>query len=81
MPTVWRWMLKYLGVKCHDACNLLSNSSANERESRPIMSDSLRPDPMDYTVHGILQARILEWVALPFSRGYSQPRDLICKLR
>ena len=27
-------------------------------------------DPMDYTVHGILQARILEWVALPFSRGY-----------
>ena len=24
---------------------------------------------MDYTVHGILQARILEWVALPFSRG------------
>ena len=32
-------------------------------------------DPMDYTVHGILQARILEWVALPFSRGSSQPRD------
>ena len=32
-------------------------------------------DPMDYTVHGILQARILEWVAIPFSRGSSQPRD------
>ena len=32
-------------------------------------------DPMDYTVHGILQARILEWVACPFSRGSSQPRD------
>ena len=31
--------------------------------------------PMDYTVHGILQARILEWVAIPFSRGSSQPRD------
>ena len=30
---------------------------------------------MDYTVHGILQARILEWVAFPFSRGSSQPRD------
>ena len=26
---------------------------------------------MDYTVHGILQARILEWVAIPFSRGPS----------
>ena len=32
-------------------------------------------DPVDYTVHGILQARILEWVAVPFSRGSSQPRD------
>ena len=33
-------------------------------------------DPMDYTVPGILQARILEWVAIPFSRGSSQPRSL-----
>ena len=32
-------------------------------------------DPMDYTVNGILQARVLEWVAIPFSRGSSQPRD------
>ena len=31
-------------------------------------------DPMDYTVRGILPARILEWVAIPFSRG-SQSRD------
>ena len=31
--------------------------------------------PMNYTVHGILQARILEWVAFPFSTGSSQPRD------
>ena len=31
--------------------------------------------PMDYTVHGILQARILEWVTFPFSRGSYQPRD------
>ena len=37
-------------------------------------------NPMDYilpgsSVHGILQARILEWVAIPFSRGSSPPRD------
>ena len=37
-------------------------------------------DPMDCSppgssVHGILQARILEWVAIPFSRRSSQPRD------
>ena len=36
-------------------------------------------DPMDWSpqgssVHGILQARILEWVAIPFSKGSSQPR-------
>ena len=30
-------------------------------------------DPMDYTAHGILQARILEWVAVPFSRDLPNP--------
>ena len=33
-------------------------------------------DHMDSTVHGILQDRILEWVAVPFFRGSSQPRSL-----
>ena len=37
-------------------------------------------DPMDCSppgcsIHGIFQARILEWVAISFSRGSSQPRD------
>ena len=32
-------------------------------------------DPRDYTVHGILRARTLEWVAYLFSRGSSRPRD------
>ena len=32
-------------------------------------------NPMDYTVYGILQARILEWVTFPSSRGSSQSRD------
>ena len=30
-------------------------------------------DPMDYTVHGFLQARMLEWVAFPFSRDLPNP--------
>ena len=34
-------------------------------------------DPMDYTVPGILQTEVPEWVAFPFSRGSSQPRDQI----
>ena len=32
-------------------------------------------NPMNYIVHGILQARILEWVAFPFSRGSCEPRS------
>ena len=45
----------------------------SESESRSVMSDSLQPHGL--YVHGILQARILEWVAFPFSRESSQPRD------
>ena len=41
---------------------------SESRVQTTIMSDSL-------LLHGILQARILEWVAFPFSRGSSQPRD------
>ena len=40
-------------------------------ESHSVMSDST---DMEF-FHGILQARILEWVAFPFPRGSSQPRD------
>ena len=43
----------------------------SESESHSVMSDSLPP----HTVHRIFQARILEWVAVPFTRGSSQPRD------
>ena len=45
----------------------------SESESRSVVSDSLWPHGL-YRVHGILQARILEWVAFPFSRGSPQPR-------
>ena len=37
-----------------------------------VISNSLQPRGI---LHGILQARILEWVAFPFSRGSSQPRN------
>ena len=44
-------------------------------EVKVVQSCPAHCDLMDYRVHGILQARILEWVAFPFSRGSSQPRD------
>ena len=50
--------------RCHLAMKVKATQSC------PIFCDL-----MDYTVHGILQARKPEWVAFPFSRGSSQPRD------
>ena len=50
----------------------------SESVSCSVMSNSLRPmdcSLLGSSVHGILQARILEWVANPFSRGSSWPRD------
>ena len=41
-------------------------------QHRTVVSDSLWPHGL---VHGIFQDRILEWVAVPFSRGSSQPRN------
>ena len=46
----------------------------SESESHSVLSDFLQSHGL-FSVHGILQARILEWVAFPFSRGCSQPRD------
>ena len=59
---------------CYDITLTLDvDFKKGQSESRSVMSDSC--DPVHYTVHGILQARILEWVAFLFSRGSSQPRD------
>ena len=44
-------------------------------EVKVIQSCPTLCDAMDYTVYGIFQARILEWVTCPFSRGSSQLRD------
>ena len=41
----------------------------------PTFCDPMDCSPLGSFVHGILQARILEWVAISFSRGSSQPRD------
>ena len=44
-------------------------------QSCPTLCDSMDCSPAGSSVHRILQARILEWVAISFSRGSSQPRD------
>ena len=68
-PFVGKWLTfiiqQMFTMKLHDNVNVSESCSFI----------SILCDAIDYTVHGILQARILEWVAFPFSRGSSQPRD------
>ena len=49
---------------------MVLDSEVKVAQSCPALYDS-----MNYTVHGILQARIMEWIDFLFSRGSSQPRD------
>ena len=44
-------------------------------QSCPTLCDPMGYSPPGSSVHGILQVRILEWIAMPSSRGSSQPRD------
>ena len=44
-------------------------------QSCPTLCDPMDSSPPGSSVHGILQARIREWIAMPFSRGSSRPRD------
>ena len=55
----------YMYESEHVSCSVVSNSATSWTVARP----------PGFSVHGILQARILEWVAIPFSRGSYQPRD------
>ena len=57
---------------------MTSLKPANHHVSRSVMSGSLQPhelNPQGSSVHGILQARILEWVDVSFSRESSWPRN------
>ena len=61
--------LKFM-LKPYPLCGCIWRSEVKVAQSCPTVCD-----PTDYTVHGIIQARILKWIAFPFSRGSSQPRD------
>ena len=64
-----------LGISCRAHClafYLKHLTKLKVAQLCPILCN-----PMDYTDPGILQAKILDWVALPFSRGSFQPKDQI----
>ena len=54
---------------------VIHESEREVAQSRPTLCDLVDCSPPGSSVHGILQARILEWVAVSFSRGSSRPRD------
>ena len=53
----------------------LSESESEVAQLCPTLCDSANCSLPGFSVHGILQARILEWVTISFSRGSSRPRD------
>ena len=56
-------------------CQVLVKVKVLAAQSCPTLWDPVDRSPPGSSVHGLLQARILEWVAIPFSRGSSRLRD------
>ena len=79
MNSQFQWLLQHRKKKM--SCqSRTQNQDVVKRERKVKVAQSCQTlcNTMDRTgipVHGILQARILEWVAFPFSKGSSQPRD------
>ena len=65
------WSSTTINITSHDNDTIIHVITV-DRVVCSVLSDSLRPhelQPATLSVHGILKARILEWVAIPFSRG------------
>ena len=82
----WHFFLNTIEIKwvhwwCSqilEQCKKLLWKSANVKVSCSVTSDScdhMHCSLPGSSVHGMLQARIMEWVAIPFSKGSCQPRD------
>ena len=69
----WMKYCSYIGIT--DAAKMSIFPCNNLQKVKVAQLHLMLCDPMGYTVHGILQARILEWVTFPSSRESSQPRD------
>ena len=65
----------FLLLQCDRRAKNLVSVSGKVTQSCPNLCNPVDYSPPGTSVHGILQARTLEWAATPFSRGSSQPRD------
>ena len=85
MSAFWELYRHYLILKKKYAIGILAHFTEKGSEvkvlviqSCPIIGDRMNCSLPNSSVHGVLQARILEWVAVSSSRGSSPPRDWTC---
>ena len=70
LPCPWDSPGKKTGVGCHFLLQCMKVKSESEiAQSCPTLSDPLDCSPPGSSIHGILQARVLEWVAIAFSKS------------
>ena len=71
----WRVSWRHLLLERKAMTNLVSERVSEVAQSCPTLWDPMDCSIPGSSVHGIFQARVLEWVAISFSRGSSRPRD------
>ena len=69
------WFMLLYSRNQHNIVKQFSESESLVAQSCPTLCNPMDCSPPDSSANGILQARILEWVAIPFSRGSSWTRD------
>ena len=78
LPHPWDSQGKNTGVGCHFLLQCIRVKNESEvTQSCPTPSDPMDCSPPGSSIHGSFQARVLEWVAISFSRGSFWPRDRI----
>ena len=76
LPRPWDSPGKNTGVGCHFLLQCRKVKSESEvAQSCPTLCDRIDCSPPGSSIHGIFQTRVLDWVAISFSRGSSWPRD------
>ena len=79
LPRPWDSSGKNTGVGCHFLLQCLKVKSESEvAQSCQTLHDPMGYSPPGSSVRGIFQARMLEWVAMPFSRDLPRSRDQTC---
>ena len=74
LPHPWDSPDKNTGVGCHFLLQCMKGKSESEvTQSCPTLSDPIDCSPPGFSVHGIFQARLLEWGVIAFSEMYSNP--------